>query len=1070
MTKIIFIYLNNKYTKTIKNSNVLIANELKSYSSIFSKNIKKLYFLYNGKQLSINTKKKIIDFNKKHLVINVFNLDIKNLKKKEKIECVLCPECEEIATITFNKDKISIDNCPNNHKLSNLSIDEFMHFQNNNQSHIKCFQCKNNKSYYNHFFICTCGQYICPLCEKKHRINKDHKLIDYKIKNFICNKHIYEFVSYCNTCNINLCNKCEENHKTHKIMIYKKIIQNQKNELDKIYDYNTKINKYKKDFLKIKECLNNYINNILNKLDEYDIFYNYIFNVFQQLKNYENIKLIQNLKNYRFTEGFNNIYESIKNNLNYLLEKDRNKEILITYNINQNKSEIKLFGKEFVNNNKSNCHLLINNNRNEICEYYSYDEMDRKKKLIIKLIITKEINNMSYMFYKCDELSQIMTKIDTSNVTNMSYMFYGCESLFYLPDISNWNIFKAINMFQIFYGCKSLLSTPNIFNWNTFNSTDISEIISDSKKLHILYNNNNNIKNINKKKTSFLSKNKSPVFILNSKFHSLETIMKSNCFFISKDIIIVMTKYIYDYIYGYTCKIIIKDLKIEYNDNFLDNIIIENKRARFVISIIKLKYEEIILDYYFEIEPNINISFEDKFIIDNKDEKPIEIYCFKDNEFRNYIDGTPIFVKKMNKKYLIGIINNNNFYIFNKEELSFIKNIYENYQIEGLNFFNNHITDNKLNSILEMNFYNLKYLNLENNNISNEGLKYLENQICLEYLNLSKNKIDDRGLYYLKNLSHLKELIILDMRLSDECFLVLDNFNFYSNINNIECDKKNLILERINENFKSFKLKNLSSIKFLEIKNNLKVLFSLNNISSPLKMLDLSNTNLSDYEMLRIKKNISKMKSIEAINLENTKLTIKSKNYLNYFNELKIKILIDQTKLLPKPFYQIVLVGSTISGKTSYYRYCTDFVFVKDPPPTIGFDHKFLNPSFNKGIKVKLWDTSYWGGRYDSVNKILLQRMDGILLLFDVTSEKDFEGLNNILTIITQYYDLDIFPVLLIANKIDLNEKRQINAEEIREFQKQKKLIGYFEVSCKCGINVKESFDFLINYIIEREK
>ena len=34
-----------------------------------------------------------------------------------------------------------------------------------------------------------------------------------------------------------------------------------------------------------------------------------------------------------------------------------------------------------------------------------------KKKLIL---ITKEINNMSYKFYECDELSQIMAKIDTS--------------------------------------------------------------------------------------------------------------------------------------------------------------------------------------------------------------------------------------------------------------------------------------------------------------------------------------------------------------------------------------------------------------------------------------------------------------------------------------------------------------------------------------------------------------------------------------------------------------------------------------------------------------------------------
>ena len=154
----------------------------------------------------------------------------------------------------------------------------------------------------------------------------------------------------------------------------------------------------------------------------------------------------------------------------------------------------------------------------------------------------------------------------------------------------------------------------------------------------------------------------------------------------------------------------------------------------------------------------------------------------------------------------------------------------------------------------------------------------------LEYLNLSKNKIDDAGLEYLKNLSYLKELVILEMRLSDKCFLVLDNFNYFSTINIIECDKTNLILKHIYKNFNGFRLKSLSSIKFVIIQNNLEVLFSLNNICPSLKILDLSNTNLSDHGLARLKLNISKMKNIEIINLENTKLTIDSKKYFKYFN------------------------------------------------------------------------------------------------------------------------------------------------------------------------------------------
>ena len=90
------------------------------------------------------------------------------------------------------------------------------------------------------------------------------------------------------------------------------------------------------------------------------------------------------------------------------------------------------------------------------------------------------------------------------------------------------------------------------------------------------------------------------------------------------------------------------------------------------------------------------------------------------------------------------------------------------------------------------------------------------------------------------------------------------------------------------------------------------------------------------------------------------------------------------------------------------------------------------------------------------------------MLLFDVTSRKDFEELNNILSLIMEKHEFEDIPILLIANKIDLVDEREIYKEDIENFVKENSLIGYFEVSCKDGTNVKESFDFLIKFIYER--
>ena len=43
---------------------------------------------------------------------------------------------------------------------------------------------------------------------------------------------------------------------------------------------------------------------------------------------------------------------------------------------------------------------------------------------------TKNVMNMSYMFNKCNSLTNLnLSNFNTRNVTDMSYMFSGCESL-----------------------------------------------------------------------------------------------------------------------------------------------------------------------------------------------------------------------------------------------------------------------------------------------------------------------------------------------------------------------------------------------------------------------------------------------------------------------------------------------------------------------------------------------------------------------------------------------------------------------------------------------------------------
>ena len=105
-----------------------------------------------------------------------------------------------------------------------------------------------------------------------------------------------------------------------------------------------------------------------------------------------------------------------------MAEKDIS-EINIIYNIKE-ENNIRIFGSEFVKNNKNICKMIIDNKEYEITEKYNIKNNNNNK---LKIIL-KGINN----------------------VTNINDMFYNCLSLLSLPDISKWNTNNVTNMSLMF--------------------------------------------------------------------------------------------------------------------------------------------------------------------------------------------------------------------------------------------------------------------------------------------------------------------------------------------------------------------------------------------------------------------------------------------------------------------------------------------------------------------------------------------------------------------------------------------------------------------------------------------
>jgi hypothetical protein len=237
----------------------------------------------------------------------------------------------------IKEGKISLKNCCNNHKLKNLSISSFINLQANiGEKNNYCVNCNNNLNYYNYFYICSCNNFLCPLCKDEHNKKfKNHYQIMNNKKFLICEKDNMLFNYFCNKCNKNFCKKCENDHKEHN----KNIIN---------------LDKYKEDLNKIREKFIEFENNINIKFNNYNILYNIIQNLMKDLDNeentYENINSILNLNLKKFNKELFNLFENIKMKYYNLFEKEKKqKEIIFLYqNDNDKNNRIKIFDKKFI--------------------------------------------------------------------------------------------------------------------------------------------------------------------------------------------------------------------------------------------------------------------------------------------------------------------------------------------------------------------------------------------------------------------------------------------------------------------------------------------------------------------------------------------------------------------------------------------------------------------------------------------------------------------------------------------------------------------------------------------------
>jgi len=161
--------------------------------------------------------------------------------------------------------------------------------------------------------------------------------------------------------------------------------------------------------------------------------------------------------------------------------------------------------------------------------------------------------------------------------------------------------------------------------------------------------------------------------------------------------------------------------------------------------------------------------------------------------------------------------------------------------------------------------------------------------------------------------------------------------------------------------------------------------------------------------------------------------------------------------------YKLVVVGGGGVGKSALTIQFIQSHFVDEYDPTI-------EDSYRKQCvidqEVALLDVLDTAGQeeYIAMREQYVKSGEGFLLVYSITSRNSFEEISPLHQQILRVKDQDSWPMVIVGNKCDLEDERQVGMYEGRDLAKHYGC-KFVETSAKHRINVEAAFHDLVRAI-----
>ena len=165
---------------------------------------------------------------------------------------------------------------------------------------------------------------------------------------------------------------------------------------------------------------------------------------------------------------------------------------------------------------------------------------------------------------------------------------------------------------------------------------------------------------------------------------------------------------------------------------------------------------------------------------------------------------------------------------------------------------------------------------------------------------------------------------------------------------------------------------------------------------------------------------------------------------------------------------KFIIIGDAAVGKSNLLVRYTSGQFKEEYQLTIGVEFGSNNVIISDNTyRIQIWDTA-GQENFRSITRSYYKNTACAIIVYEISNKKSFENISSWIEECKNTAPKSILMVL-VGNKCDLEDNREVTEEEGREFAEKNGML-FFETSAKTGKNVEELFKQSVKVIDQKIK